>query len=491
MKHLLKFFLIVLTVFVWNANYAQTVVTPNACATETFTVSEGDIITDPTDGVTGGQGGVCSGTDSGDPGDYPNAGCVTTTTISASGPITFTFTTFGIFSTFDWIVITDVATGNVLYDNSSAGADSGDQFLTDLATTSFTSTGNDLLIEFNATTVVSSCGFEATISTCTDPSLIDPNCICPGIFMPVIGCDCVQYNNQCESVCIGGATQFAGPGSTIPWNIGDPCPFPLAPSSDGCTDATACNFDPNATNDDGSCLVVNDPCDDGDPNTINDVIDPGCNCAGVLAINGCTDVNACNFDPTAMLDDGSCQLPGDPCDDGDPNTTGDIIDANCVCAGTASQLNFVHSNICNCAAGIDLDGDGINDLAQETFTVTPIVGGGPYDMLVINLFDSNGVAYTNASLNSLVNGLATTDGSPFSFTVYSQADGTTQADLILSDLSIPQSISLIGLGPCTPCSDNPIPTASEWGLLCLAFGLFITITLFIRKEEQKLVPRRA
>ena len=49
----------------------------------------------------------------------------------------------------------------------------------------------------------------------------------------------------------------------------------------GCTDDTACNFDPNAANEDGSC-------------------DFSC--------YGCTDATACNYDPDATLDNGSCVI---------------------------------------------------------------------------------------------------------------------------------------------------------------------------------------
>jgi len=46
----------------------------------------------------------------------------------------------------------------------------------------------------------------------------------------------------------------------------------------GCTDPVADNYNPEATNDDGSCSYD----------------------------NGCMDVNACNYDPVAINDDGSC-----------------------------------------------------------------------------------------------------------------------------------------------------------------------------------------
>ncbi len=53
----------------------------------------------------------------------------------------------------------------------------------------------------------------------------------------------------------------------------------------GCTDDTACNFDPAATcNPDNACLEL-DSCGD---------------CGGI-GIAGCTDDTACNFDPECYL----------------------------------------------------------------------------------------------------------------------------------------------------------------------------------------------
>jgi uncharacterized protein (TIGR02145 family) len=50
----------------------------------------------------------------------------------------------------------------------------------------------------------------------------------------------------------------------------------------GCTDGSACNFLANATQDDGSCLYQNATCDDGNANTVNDVINGECLCAGTV-----------------------------------------------------------------------------------------------------------------------------------------------------------------------------------------------------------------
>jgi hypothetical protein len=62
---------------------------------------------------------------------------------------------------------------------------------------------------------------------------------------------------------------------------------------------------------------IGDPCDDGDPGTLNDVITADCVCAGTLY--DCPGIMA-NF--------------GDSCDDGNANTIEDIITQECTCQGS-------------------------------------------------------------------------------------------------------------------------------------------------------------
>ncbi|MFM9005731.1 MAG: hypothetical protein ACKOSR_09555, partial [Flavobacteriales bacterium] len=106
--------------------------------------------------------------------------------------------------------------------------------------------------------------------------------------------------------------------------------FPL-----GCTDPVACNFDPNALENDFSCVYANDPCDDGNELTINDAYSGDCICVGddVSNIEGCTENTACNYNPEATVEDASCIFPGESCDDGNPATANDVINSDCLCAG--------------------------------------------------------------------------------------------------------------------------------------------------------------
>ena len=60
-------------------------------------------------------------------------------------------------------------------------------------------------------------------------------------------------------------------------------------------------------------------------------------------IPGCTDTFACNYNMDATTDDGSCTFAGDACDDGNAATTNDIFSADCGCAGTPVELGTPHT----------------------------------------------------------------------------------------------------------------------------------------------------
>ena len=100
----------------------------------------------------------------------------------------------------------------------------------------------------------------------------------------------------------------------------------------GCTDSLACNYDPLANTDDGSCNTVygcTDPtafnydstatCSDPasciaivygctDPTAFNYYAGANVEDGTCCLVAGCTDPTASNYDPTACLDDGSCTI---------------------------------------------------------------------------------------------------------------------------------------------------------------------------------------
>ena len=62
---------------------------------------------------------------------------------------------------------------------------------------------------------------------------------------------------------------------------------------------------------------------------------------------GCTNLEACNYEPLAEEDNGSCLVVGDSCDDGNDSTLNDMVTASCLCAGETDGL------------GRELDGAGL------------------------------------------------------------------------------------------------------------------------------------
>ena len=77
---------------------------------------------------------------------------------------------------------------------------------------------------------------------------------------------------------------------------------------EGCTNNQACNYNPFACINDGTCLYEGNICDDGNANTILDTIGANCQCQGTLVTVGCTDPTACNYNPNATVA-GDCQYP--------------------------------------------------------------------------------------------------------------------------------------------------------------------------------------
>jgi hypothetical protein len=86
----------------------------------------------------------------------------------------------------------------------------------------------------------------------------------------------ISANNTAKSLDI---LVLGAGGEAVAWVAAVEITQVIAPSVSGCIDPTACNYNPAATCDDGSCLY------------------------GEV---GCTDPWACNYNPAAGCNDGSC-----------------------------------------------------------------------------------------------------------------------------------------------------------------------------------------
>jgi hypothetical protein len=119
-------------------------------------------------------------------------------------------------------------------------------------------------------------------------------------------------------------------------------------SCGGCTDATACNYDSTATLDDGSCLVGGCMI----PSACNYDEDAGCQLTGSCDYSscaGCIDSTACNYDSTATIDDEGCEYESCACPN-DLNGDGAITVADILIV--LSEFNCLS----NCTADVDDDG---------------------------------------------------------------------------------------------------------------------------------------
>jgi len=125
---------------------------------------------------------------------------------------------------------------------------------------------------------------------------------------PEVGYDCdgVCYDDDADGVC----------------NVDE---------IEGCTDELACNYNAETTDENNALCTYADDFYDCDGNCLSDADDDGV--CDELEIAGCTDADACNYNELATDEDESCILVGDACDDGDENTINDVIDENCECTG--------------------------------------------------------------------------------------------------------------------------------------------------------------
>ena len=194
---------------------------------------------------------------------------------------------------------------------------------------------------------------EISIDCCINPEWINPFTMCPMIYQPVIGCDGVIYGNSCEAQAAGLTSwidEFSGEITSLEWDCDTTnCIAQLIPDCSfitvwdpvcGCDGVTYSNSADAACNNifeytDGECNSSEEGCfEDGElyfiayelfldncnyyicleGNQWSDLMTiPDCI---VGEIQGCTDETACNYMPSATIDDASCFYDGDAeCED--------------------------------------------------------------------------------------------------------------------------------------------------------------------------------
>lgn len=190
----------------------------------------------------------------------------------------------------------------------------------------------------------------------------------------------------------------------------------------GCTDASACNYDSNATLDDGSCdyncLGCTDPnaCnydataiqDDGSCLQFDDCGECGGDNSGCL---GCTDPSACNYDADALIDDGSCIIGG----------TSVVITVTTDTYFTETSWQITNLD------GVVAEGGAYD--ATATFETTVCLEDGCYTFTIEDSFgDGICCAYGDGSYSIVVDGVSVNSGGEFEYnesTVFCIGDSET------------------------------------------------------------------
>ena len=170
----------------------------------------------------------------------------------------------------------------------------------------------------NVPDALGECGGDCALNVdgdcfCDDASSIDPD-LCDNLNAcnfyacdepdnaPCLFLDCAGECGGLDASCEGCTSPLACNFEPSASEDDGSCEFT---SCAGCTYPSACNFDATASLDDGSCLVL-DCAGVCGGNAQFDACGV-CNGGGNTCL-GCTDAEACNFSPGATLDDGSCEF---------------------------------------------------------------------------------------------------------------------------------------------------------------------------------------
>ena len=153
------------------------------------------------------------------------------------------------------------------------------------------------------------------------------------------------------------------------------------------------------------------------------------------------------------------------------------------CGSTDPTIGL--SDPCNCANGIDLDDDGVIDLASETVTIAP--GTIPYTVTDYSggLVDMTGTPLTLDDIQILIDAAVPDASGNISFDAYLPTDGVTVFSIEISD-SAGATASFTKPTGCPSCAEpENVPTVGEWGLIILGLLMSITAVVGIRARRRE------
>jgi hypothetical protein len=220
----------------------------------------------------------------------------------------------------------------------------------------------------------------------TTGDVIQANCLCAGVLGCTPGTPCNDFN-ACTTGEVYDANCNCGGGTPVDPNDNNPCTLDSCDPVNGVS-----NVFQDADND-GVC-DASDLCPGSIVSAGIGVNVDGCTCAQVTVDDGnpCTLDECLNGVVTHTFQDadgdGTCdandQCPGGPepgtlCDDGNGATTGDVIQANCLCAGVlgctpgtpcndfnACTTGEVYDANCNCGGGTPVDPNDNNPCTLDS-----------------------------------------------------------------------------------------------------------------------------